>query len=464
MKMQMKRGARWKNSLVSLLLVLLALSGCKKSEQPPTYSSVGQVINIGPAADDYPEMTKLGAHVDKGTPHENKPILRVEFFSDKSIKDADLAKLKPLLDKVQMPVLLHINEQHEITNAGIADLKGTKSIEVLWIGKAKKLTPACLTHLQGFPNLKDLSYSNDALIDDDLAPIEKLTKLERCRIYGKKLTENGYVHVKPLNSLKEVKCGDKLGDTGLAHIKGLQNLVELHLESKALSDVGMVNLKGMRRLRKLWCEGRDCEKLTDAGIANLAGLAELRELDLLSIRNLTDAGLTALKGLKNLEKLSILDCRRVNDAGIANIQGLTNLKHLHYNHFVYGDGSVAGEFTDGSLVFLKGLTNLQDLDIGSMKVSGDGLKHLAGLKKLKELHLSFAAFKDAGLASLGKISSLERLSLDRSNITDAGLVHLEGMKSLGFLDLYDAKVTLAGINKLKKALPNLHVNSALVDK
>ena len=44
--------------------------------------------------------------------------------------------------------------------------------------------------------------------------------------------------------------------------------------------------------------------------------------------------------------------------------------------------------TDAGLVHLKGLTNLQSLDLDSTKVTDAGLEHLKGLTKLQSLSLS----------------------------------------------------------------------------
>ena len=95
--------------------------------------------------------------------------------------------------------------------------------------------------------------------------------------------------------------------------------------------------------------------------------------------------------------------------------------------------SVSGfkkKVTDAKLVRLKGLTELQSLDLSETKITDAGLVHLKGLTNLQDFHL------------------------DDTQITDAGLVHLKGMSSLTRLNLWKTQVTDAGVAELQKALPN----------
>ena len=62
--------------------------------------------------------------------------------------------------------------------------------------------------------------------------------------------------------------------------------------------------------------------------------------------------------------------------------------------------------TDAKLVLLKGLTELQVLDLSGTQVTDAGLEHLKGL------------------------TSLQTLNLKRTKVTDAGLVHLKGLTKL----------------------------------
>jgi len=65
---------------------------------------------------------------------------------------------------------------------------------------------------------------------------------------------------------------------------------------------------------------------------------------------------------------------------------------------------------------------------------------------------------DAGLANVKGLTQLQSLNLNGTKITDAGLEHLKGLANLQTLDLEATRVTNAGIADLKKALPNCKIS------
>jgi hypothetical protein len=150
----------------------------------------------------------------------------------------------------------------------------------------------------------------------------------------------------------------------------------------------------------------------------------------LSGTKVTDVGLEHLKGLTQLQSLNLRGTK-VTDAGLVHLKGLTQLRELDLARSI----TILPDVTDAGLVHLKGLNQLQTLNLWGTKVSDDGLKHLKGLRQLQMLDLS------------------------GTKVSDAGLKHLKGMRQLQTLDLSRTKVTNAGIGKLKKALPNCAISN-----
>ena len=118
------------------------------------------------------------------------------------------------------------------------------------------------------------------------------------------------------------------------------------------------------------------------------------------------------------------------------------LKWYSWLRKLHGDehlGNVVGvrlggrQITDGGLVHLKGLTNLEYVALDGTEITDAGLKHLKGLPKLAVLHL------------------------EDTQITDAGLAHLNGLTKLWLLDLVNTQVTDEGVKKLQEALPNCKI-------
>ena len=64
---------------------------------------------------------------------------------------------------------------------------------------------------------------------------------------------------------------------------------------------------------------------------------------------------------------------------------------------------------------------------------------------------------DKGLVHLGKLSRLKYLNLNKTQISDDGLKSLHACHSLEFLSLSGTRTTPAGVERLRAALPDLHV-------
>ena len=80
------------------------------------------------------------------------------------------------------------------------------------------------------------------------------------------------------------------------------------------------------------------------------------------------------------------------------------------------------------------------------------------LTNLQTLNLNFCRqITDAGLVHLKGLTNLEQLDLVDTQVTDAGLVHLKGLTKLRTLFLDSTQVTDAGIADLQKALPKCKI-------
>ena len=62
------------------------------------------------------------------------------------------------------------------------------------------------------------------------------------------------------------------------------------------------------------------------------------------------------------------------------------------------------------------------------------------------------------MVHLKGLTNLQSLDLRKTKITDAGLVHLKGLNKLQWLYLMGTKVTDAGVSDLKKSLPNCEIS------
>ena len=74
------------------------------------------------------------------------------------------------------------------------------------------------------------------------------------------------------------------------------------------------------------------------------------------------------------------------------------------------------------------------------------------------LRLRNTEVTDTGLKHLKGLKNLEKLELDNTQVTDAGLEHLKGVRDLEKLYLDNTQVTDAGVNELREALPNCQIS------
>jgi hypothetical protein len=86
-----------------------------------------------------------------------------------------------------------------------------------------------------------------------------------------------------------------------------------------------------------------------------------------------------------------------------------------------------------------------------------GLAHLAGLRSLQSVELGDIRVTDAGLKHLEKMTDLRDWGLFGTSVSDAGLAHLAGLRSLQSVELGDTRVTDAGVQELQKALPDAKI-------
>lgn len=119
--------------------------------------------------------------------------------------------------------------------------------------------------------------------------------------------------------------------------------------------------------------------------------------------------------------------------------------------------------TDEGLRHLRGMRKLRRLSLVDTPVGDDGLAHLTDLPELTDLDLSSTQVTDAGAEHLIEMSQLRYLSLARTRLTDAGLARLQTIRSLHGLDVGGTQVTAGAIAALRRALPELAINTTTKD-
>lgn len=98
------------------------------------------------------------------------------------------------------------------------------------------------------------------------------------------------------------------------------------------------------------------------------------------------------------------------------------------------------------------------VSVGITQMTDAGVENLKGLTNLEALNLMSTSVTDVGLEHLKGLTKLQVLILQNTQVTDAGLEHLKGLTNLQTLVLSGTQVTDAGVKGLQKALPKCRID------
>lgn len=309
----------------------------------------------------YAESTPPGWLVDLVGVDALRPIIAIgtQPNADLAFGDDEMVAVGNL---DHLEVLVATNA-HNLTDVGLSRLRGNPRLKQLIIGHSARLSGPGLAHLSTLKQLEDLQYPMTRLHDADLAPLAGLSRLRELNL----------------------TCGEgsTVGDAGLAHLAGLRELRVLALDGPSkISNEGLTLIGGPGRLEHLSFNG---SRITDL------------------------KGLAPLVGLKSLNLMQV----PVDDAGLAPISRFPRLMHL-----TLADNPAV---TDAGLVHLRGLADLQSLDLRNCRVTDAGLAHILACPRLVYLDLSGTQISDAGLASLVKNKRYSFIGVSKTRVTPEGV-------------------------------------------
>lgn len=184
---------------------------------------------------------------------------------------------------------------------------------------------------------------------------------------------------------------------------------------------------------------------SDDDLKNLAPLTKLRKLDLSQNGGLTGTGLRDLKGLQDLEELELSICP-INDEGMKAVAAFRKLKKL----------TISGaKITDAGMREIAKLDNLEELSASGMLLNGPGqnepkdaaIRELGRLQQLRKLDLSNTQTGDESASAFTNLNQLKILYVYGTKITDKGLTDLSRLKQLEELKI-GSQVSDVGVNAL----------------
>lgn len=218
----------------------------------------------------------------------------------------------------------------QATDTGLAYLRRLTELEHLSITGPTEISDAGLANLRGLVNLKALYVSDCRATDDGFLSLSPLANLEILVLGSPDVTDRGLAVVAGMGKLKWLSVGgtnarpSRISDAGLKHVGRLKDLKKFDARFSRVGDKGVSELKGLPRLEYLDLDG--C-RVHDEGMRSIA---MMRELKILSLNGsyVGDDGLKYLEGLTKLYSISLGDSGVSDEAKQAFMKAMPSLKHI----------------------------------------------------------------------------------------------------------------------------------------
>lgn len=268
----------------------------------------------------------------------------------------------------------------KVTDAGIGHLLSNSNLEVLGVSETK-LTSVGVMCFKSLKHLRVLDLGGLPVTDAALHSLLALTQLEKLDLWGSKITNEGACELKMFPKLTFLN----LAWTFVTELPFLPSVTYLNMSNCSIYFIfNEENMGYTSRLEKL---------VISQAIFNKNPNEEEEAFRYLPKSN-----------------LSYLD---VSKTSTSNFQFLVDMKHLEHLNLKFT------KLTDYLLdpIICVG-ENLRDLNIGSTKVTSQGISNLVGhVPKLTTLCLSHTGIDDSVLPYIGLISSLKVIDLSATFIT-----------------------------------------------
>ena len=413
------------------------------------------------------------------------PLADMAELIDLYVDGNDITDLSPLAEMTQMRYI-DVGNNPNLTDlsplSGMTKLKGVDFQDV---------PVTDFSFLSGMTELENLNF-NAVLAGADLSPLANLSKVKSLYIQGSDAPIGDLSFLSGMTGLQDLYIYGVFEELTLPDLSGLTQLTMLQIYPSTdyvLPEVDLSPLQGVTSLQSLTLNVNTTAALD---LTPLAGMTEMRELTLnsestapllgmadmqtLSLSN-NDNTLTDLSGLANMSKVQELRLSVGNVQDFSPLAGMTGLRTLSLN----------GDYYTDSLDFLKGMTQLQELDIytsGEIRVQDltaftdltaltalrldttglTSLHGLEGLTKLQELNLSgtYASYPDLDpLANLTQLQTLRLPSYDADydDFKSFNIDALANLKNLQDLQISGTPDSLEGLRGLTN-LQTLNINGA----
>lgn len=311
-------------------------------------------------------------------------------------------------------------------------------------------------------NLESLSCEDMNLPPAAWRAIRGLPRLQSLAIGGPHLSEEDIRNLLPKNGVSNLSIHQAALTVGQMEILSrLTSCESLTLKSTLIEDSSLRPLARLVHLRELSVTQTE---MCARDISSLGELKHLVTLDL-SYSGLDDDALRDVARLGRLRSLRINRCPAISDAGFSALEALTGLQELEISsRRITGQGFAA----------VLAMPELQSLWVYGVNVGDGAIDRLSELRKLRSLSLYLPRLENSiadvarKMQLIGQIFTLEKLEVSgvpQNEETLSKINHLPMLKSLMVRDSGLRGRDLAGLVGLQN-LESLHVggNAAIDDE
>jgi Leucine-rich repeat (LRR) protein len=414
-----------------LLLSLLSLTGCPKSQTPDGGTGASSSPSTSGSNEQAPAApTKKGTASAEDVKAAKARVDALGSRSRYSPKEGDLlteiviqdgsnltAEDVELFGKLSGLEKLQIYNCRTLNGEMATKLSGLKKLTTLALTNSVINDSTVEMIVKSFPDLVELDLSSNTNMTNGVVKIlSELGKLQRLTLVQNQVNDIGARRLSKLQDLRmlDLRGNMEAGDMALEVVAELPKLTGFKHRSTAVTDSGLEYLSRNQTLDSLLMQDF---VITDQSGPHLAKLGKLTQLEVFRCQGFGTEGVLALKGM-NLTRLTLRDLPNIDDRALEVFDDMPKLRRL-YLHELTSVG-------DSGLSHLAAIKSLELLDIWTVPQMTDAtLDVIATLPNLKDLSIRATGVTDASVDKLLKMQSLQSLTFKEN-----GAVTAEGLKKL----------------------------------
>lgn len=248
---------------------------------------------------------------------------------------------------------------------------------------------------------KDGDFSTLNLTDDLMKKVATIKEMEKLDVGHTKITDKSLEYMSKLPLTELDLSADAITDEGLGHIAKITTLKKLTLTETDITDAGIAKLIHLPRLRVVIAAAT---KITDKGVADLVAVPNLERLDLTS----TEASDACLPDISKMHlEVLLADSSHITGAGVCKFLRSSSITKITLAGCRVYDADVLG--------FPTALPEVRSIDLSSTRLTDQGLLNLAKVKTLSVLKVRSLAFSADTISRFKELRPNCKLSTDSDN-------------------------------------------------